>query len=48
MNIQIKYVLVEAINFIDLIERYHVLLRRVYEIIIEELKNQVVIKDIRL
>ena len=48
INIQIKYVLVEVANFIDLIKRYHVPLRRIYEIIIEELKNQVVIKDIRL
>ena len=48
MNIQIKCVLVEVANFIGLIKRYYVLLRYAYEIIIEELKNQVVVKDIYL
>ena len=48
MNIQTKCVSVEVANFIDLVERYHVSLRRAYKIIIEELKNQVVVKDIRL
>ena len=48
MSIQTKCVLVEVAYFIDLIKRYHVSLRRAYEIITKELKNQVVIKEIRL
>ena len=48
MNIQTKCVLVEVANIIDLVKRYHVSLRRAYEIIIEELKNQAVAKNIRL
>ena len=48
MNIQTKCVSVETANSIGLVERYHVPLRRAYEIITEELKNQAVAKDIRL
>ena len=48
ISIQTKCVSVEAAYFIGLVERYHVSLRRAYEIITEELKNQAVIKEIRL
>ena len=48
MSIQIKCVLVEVVNFIELVKRYHALLRRVYSIIIGELKNKVITKEIRL
>ena len=35
-------------NFIDLMKRYHTSLRRAYLIITAELKNQIIIKEIRL
>jgi hypothetical protein len=40
MSIKVKEVLVKAHNSVGLVERYHALLRRAYEIIKEELKNK--------
>ena len=48
MAIQIKYILIEAINLIGLVERYYVSLRRAYLIITEKLKNQAFIRESRL
>ena len=48
LNIQTKCVSIEIVNLVDLIARYHVLLKRAYLIIIIELKDQNIIKKIRL
>jgi len=48
MAIKIKEVLVEAHNSVDLVERYHVPLRRVYEIIQDKLKDEHINKEIIL
>ena len=48
LNIQTKCVFIKIVNSVDLIERYYISLRRVYLIIIVELKNQNSIKEIRL
>ena len=48
LNIQTKCVFIKTANSIGLIKRYHVLLRRIYFIIIVELKDQDFIKEIRL
>jgi hypothetical protein len=48
MLIKVKKVLVKAYNSIGLIERYHVLLRRVYKILKKELKNKYINKEIIL
>jgi hypothetical protein len=46
--IKVKEVLVEAYNSVGLVERYHALLRRAYEIIKKELKNEHINKEMIL
>ncbi len=48
MAIEIKEVLVEAYNSVSLVERYHVPLQYVYEIIQDELKDKHINKEIIL
>jgi hypothetical protein len=48
MSIEVKEVLVEAHNSVGLVERYHAPLRRAYEIIREELKDEKIDKDMIL
>ncbi len=48
MAIEIKEVLVEAYNSVSLVERYHAPLRRVYEIIQDELKDEHIDKEMIL
>ena len=48
LSIQVKEVLVEAHNSVGKVERYHTPLRRAYEIIIAELKDEHVDKDVIL
>ena len=48
LSIQVKEVLVEAHNSVGKVERYHAPLRHVYEIIIVELKDEHVDKDVIL
>ena len=48
MAIEIKEVLVEAYNSISLVERYYIPLRRTYEIIWDELKEEYINKEIIL
>jgi di/tripeptidase len=48
MSIEVKEVPVEAHNSVGLVERYHALLRRAYEIMKEELKDEHIDKEIIL
>jgi hypothetical protein len=48
MLIKVKEVLVKAHNSVGLVERYHALLRRVYEILKAELKNKHINKEMIL
>jgi hypothetical protein len=48
MLIKVKEVLVKAHNSVGLVERYHALLRRAYEILKEELKDEHIDKEIVL
>jgi hypothetical protein len=48
MLIKVKEVPVEAHNSVGLIKRYYALLRRAYEILKEELKNEHINKKIVL
>jgi hypothetical protein len=48
MLIKVKEVLVEAYNSVGLVERYHALLRRAYEILKEELKDEHIDKEMIL
>ncbi len=48
MAIEIKEVLVEAHNSVGLVERYHAPLRRLYEIIQDELKDEYINKEMVL
>jgi hypothetical protein len=48
MSIKVKEVLVEAYNSVGLVERYYAPLRRAYEIIKEELKDEKINKDMIL
>src|SRR6266487_5250031 len=48
MAIEIKEVLVEAHNSVGLVERYHAPLRRLYEIIQDELKDEYIDKEMIL
>jgi hypothetical protein len=48
MSIKVKEVLVKAHNSVGLVERYHALLRRAYEIMKEKLKDKHIDKKIIL
>jgi hypothetical protein len=48
MLIEVKEVLVKAHNSVGLIERYYVLLRRVYKILKKKLKNKHINKEMIL
>jgi hypothetical protein len=48
MLIKVKEVLVKAHNSVGLVERYHALLRRVYEILKKELKDKHIDKEMIL
>jgi di/tripeptidase len=48
MSIEVKEVPVEAHNSVGLVERYHALLRRAYEILKAELKNKHINKEMIL
>jgi ketopantoate reductase len=48
MSIKVKKVPVKAYNSVGLIKRYHALLRRVYEILKEELKDEHIDKEMIL
>jgi hypothetical protein len=48
MLIKVKEVFVKAYNIVGLVERYHALLRRAYEIIKKKLKNKHINKKIIL
>jgi hypothetical protein len=48
MLIKVKKVLVKAYNSVELIERYHALLRRAYEILKAELKDKHINKEMIL
>jgi hypothetical protein len=48
MLIKVKKVLVKAYNSVGQIKQYHVLLRRAYKIIKEELKNKHINKEMIL
>jgi hypothetical protein len=48
MSIEVKEVLVKAYNSVGLVERYHALLCRVYEILKAELKDEHINKEMIL
>jgi Mor family transcriptional regulator len=48
MLIKVKEVPVKAYNSVELIKRYHALLRCIYKIIKEELKNEHINKEMIL